>query len=189
VCLFVQDLFILVISSLLPSSQTTRSSGRNETDLLTVGCIPSHGGGVSHMLVITSSVRVIDGIHGNSSDLWPHVPLGLVLVVSNSCLEEGFVDPSSSSNKTNHGTSTGWNALLGSRGQSDPADRLIRVVTDDGGVVSRASSKDSPISYFCLHIANDGSLRHFTQQQRQQRIGARERHKQTQFRMCGSDVL
>merc|ERR1719228_975950 len=56
-------------------------------------------------------------VHGNTTHLWPAVPLHSVLVEGSAGLEDGLVDPSTSSNTSNHGTVGRGDNLLGARGQ------------------------------------------------------------------------
>jgi hypothetical protein len=61
------------------TSDETSSSGGDETSLLTGDGVSGDGRGLSDMLVVTSSVRVVNGVHGNTSSSGPRVPLRLEL--------------------------------------------------------------------------------------------------------------
>ena len=50
---------------------------------------------------------MFDGVHSNTSNLWPAVTLNLVFVVGTASLQERLVDTSTSSNNTNGGTASG----------------------------------------------------------------------------------
>ena len=52
---------------------------------------------MSNVLVVTSSVGMLDGVHGNTPHARPAVSLGLVLMVSTSSLEHGLVGTSTAS--------------------------------------------------------------------------------------------
>lgn len=52
------------------------------------------------MLVVTSSVGMLDGVHGYSSDTRPAVALGLVLVVGAAGLQQRLVGTSSAGDET-----------------------------------------------------------------------------------------
>ena len=56
----------------------------------------------------------------------------------------------------------GRNGLLDSRRKTDEGHGLIIRVTNDGGVVSTATSKATTIADLELDVAHDGSLRHLT---------------------------
>jgi hypothetical protein len=59
------------ILDLLSTTQQTSSSGSDETSLLTLCGITGDCRGFTNMLMITTTVRMIDGIHGNTTSLWP----------------------------------------------------------------------------------------------------------------------
>merc|ERR1719367_2624196 len=60
--------------------------------------------------------RRLHRIHGNTTHLWPAVPLHSVLVEGSAGLEDRLVDPATSSNTSNHGTVGRGDNLLGARG-------------------------------------------------------------------------
>lgn len=73
------------------------------------------------MLMVTSSVRMLNGVHAHTSDHGPSVPLCLVLEVGATGLQDGLVDPSASSNDPDHCPVGGWDNFLGSGWKLDPA--------------------------------------------------------------------
>jgi len=152
-------------SFLLSSAQTTGSSGGNETDLLTSRGISSDGRWVTNVLVVTSSVRMISGIHSHTSNSGPSVSLSLVLVIGNTGLQQRLVDSSSSSNEANRSSAGRVDGLLGTRWQTDSASFSIITVGNDGGVVTRAAGQGSSVSSLGLNVADDGTLRHHRQGQ------------------------
>lgn len=63
-------LFILVSASNdLSSSDPSGSSGSDETDLLTSAGSPPDGGGLADVLMVTSSVGMLHGVHSNTTNL------------------------------------------------------------------------------------------------------------------------
>jgi hypothetical protein len=58
----------------------------------------------TNVLVVTTSVRMLDWILGHTSYLWPAVTLDSVLVVGVTGLEKGLVGTATSSNDTNLST-------------------------------------------------------------------------------------
>lgn len=120
----------------LSSTNSSGTTGSDKTDLLSGTGISSDSRWMSNVLVVTSSVWMFDRVHSNSSDAWPAVSLGLVLVVRSSGLEEWLVGTSSSGNKSDHGAVGGLDDLLGSRWKTDTSLLGVRVVGNDGGVVS-----------------------------------------------------
>ena len=66
----VTDLFILVSASNdLSSSDSSGSSGSDETDLLSSAGSPPDGGGLANVLMVTTTVGMLHGVHGNSTNL------------------------------------------------------------------------------------------------------------------------
>ena len=53
------------------TTDKTSAAGSNETSLLTSRSATSNGGGVTNVLVVTTTVRVVDGVHGNTTSLGP----------------------------------------------------------------------------------------------------------------------
>ena len=60
-----------LILGLLRTTEQTRPSGSNETSLLTLGGVARDGRGFTDMLVVTTTVGMVDGVHGNTTSLWP----------------------------------------------------------------------------------------------------------------------
>merc|ERR1719158_2111864 len=131
------SLFVILSSTEhLSSSNSTSSSSSNKTDLLSGAGTPPDCGGLSNMLMITSSVRMFNGIHSNTTNLWPAVPLHFVFVVSTTSFQDWFVDTSTSSNKSDHGSVGRGDNFLGSGWQLDPGPVGVGVVGNHGGVVA-----------------------------------------------------
>ena len=70
-----------LILGLLGTAEQTCPPGGDETGLLTADGVARDGRGLSDMLVVTTTVRVIDGVHGNTTSTGPAVALGSELVV------------------------------------------------------------------------------------------------------------
>merc|ERR1719313_1309765 len=71
-------LLLVPVVHLLAPAELARAAGRNETHLLTRHRIAAHGRRVADVLVVTTTVRVLDGVHrppGTASrrtvDGWP----------------------------------------------------------------------------------------------------------------------
>ena len=63
------------------------------------------------MLVVTTTVGMLDGVHGHTTHLGPAVPLHLVFVVGTAGLQDGLVDTSTSGHDANGGTVGRWDDL------------------------------------------------------------------------------
>merc|ERR1719309_1674736 len=112
--------------------------------------------------MVTTTVRMLDGVHGHTTNLGPRVPLSLVLEVGSAGLQQRLVDSSSTGDDADHRAVAGRNRLLRSRWQFHFRPSHIRVVGDDGGVVAGSSGQFATISQFLLQLADDGSLGHGT---------------------------
>merc|ERR1712212_150079 len=112
--------------------------------------------------MVTATVRMLDGIHGHTTNLRPRVPLSLVLEVGSAGLQQRLIDSSSTGDDADHRAVAGRNRLLRSRWQFHFRPSHIRIVGDDGGVVAGGSGQFATISQFLLQLADDGSLGHGT---------------------------
>merc|ERR1711931_394630 len=110
--------------------------------------------------MVTTTVRMLDGVHGHTTNLRPGVPLSLVLEVGSAGLQQRLVDSSSTGDDADHRAVAGRNRLLRSRRQFHFRLVVIRVVGDDGGVVAGSSGQFAAISQLLLELADDGSLGH-----------------------------
>ena len=94
---------LLNLEILSTSSNETGSSGGNETSLLTARSVSGDGGGVTDVLLVTTTMRVIHGVHGNTSNSGPGTSaLGLPSVVGVSGLADGLVSSATAGNEADH---------------------------------------------------------------------------------------
>jgi hypothetical protein len=70
-----------LILGLLGTTEQTSSASGNETSLLTLGGVAGDRRGLTDMLVVTTTVRMIDGVHSNTTSLGPGVALDGELVL------------------------------------------------------------------------------------------------------------
>lgn len=52
------------------TAQATSAAGGNETDLLARGGPAGDGGRVANVLLVTTTVGVVHGVHGHTTNLW-----------------------------------------------------------------------------------------------------------------------
>jgi len=114
------------------------------------------------MLMVTTTVGMLNGIHSNTTNLGPAVSLGLVLVVGSTSLQHGFVNPSSTGNNSNHGAVSGGDDFLTSGRQLHSGTLCVRVVSDDSCVVTGGSGHLATVSTLLLKIADNGTLGHIS---------------------------
>jgi len=142
------------------TTDSTSTASSNETDLLARGSIAADSRGVTNVLVITTTVGMLDGIHSNTTNLGPRVALDAVLVVTAACLEHGLFGTTTTSNLADHGTAVAADNLLLARGELDTGDVGIGVVCNDDGIVTRAAGHGTTVTSALLDVADDGTFRH-----------------------------
>jgi len=147
--------FLLI---LLTTSNETSSSGTSETDLLTRGSELTDGRRVTDMLVVTTSVGMVHGVHGHTSDSGPHLPLGLEFVVLDSGLEDGLIGSSSSGDDADGGPTGALHGLSGTGGESESGLGAVLGVSDHGGVAPGGPGEGSSVSDVFLDVRDDGTL-------------------------------
>jgi len=150
----------LLVALVLGTGETTGSAGGDETDFATGRSVTTHGRGHTDVLMVTTTVRMLNRVHSNTTNLRPGVPLSLVFEVGSSGLEQRLVDAATASDDSDHGAVSGRNGLLGTRGQLDLGLILVRIVGNDGGVVAGSSGEFASVSQLLLQLADDGSLGH-----------------------------
>jgi len=151
---------IVFVCVLLSTTNPTGPPGGNETDLATSRRSSLDSGGLANVLMVTTTVGMLDGVHGHTTDLGPAVALDLVLVVSTASLQHGLVDPTASGDDADGGSVGRGDDLLGAGGQLDPGPLGVRVVGDDGGVVARGTGDAATVAGLLLEVADDGTLGH-----------------------------
>jgi len=147
-----------LILDLLGTAEKTRPPGRDETGLLTLCCLPGDGGCFTNMLMVTTTVRMVDGVHGNTTSLGPAVALGGELMLGSRGLEERLVCSATSCDDTNHTTGRAGEDLLGTGGELDTGLALVGVVANDGHVVSGGTAERTAVTRLVLDVGEDGTL-------------------------------
>jgi hypothetical protein len=153
-------IFSKLTGDLLCTTQKTGTSGSNETNLLTRGGITRDSRGVTNVLMVTTTVGVINRVHGNTTSLWPAVSLESVLVEGATSLEQGLINTTTAGNDTNRSTALVVEHLLGTRGKLDTGLAIFGVVSDNGGVVTRSTGKSTTITNLFFNVADNGTFGH-----------------------------
>ena len=109
--MFTGQISLLSLDDLTSSSDSTGSSGGNESDLLSSWGISSSGSWVTNVLMVTSSVRMLDWVHGNTSNSWPVPLLGMGSEVGSVGFKEWLVSSLTSSANSNHSSASALNGL------------------------------------------------------------------------------
>lgn len=117
------------------------------------------------MLMVTTTMGMLNGIHRHTTHLRPAVALHLIFVVRTSSLQDRLVDSSSAGNDSDHRAIGRRQNFLGARWELDASPLCVWVVGDDGGVVAGCAGKLSAIAGLLLNVADDGSFGHQTERQ------------------------
>jgi len=112
------------------------------------------------MLMITSTVGMFNGVHAHTTDLGPAVTFHLVLVVSTSSFQQGFVDTTSACNDTHTGPVERRDHFLDTTGQFDTSDIGILVMGHNGRITTRCTGQLSTVTTLLFDVADDCSLGH-----------------------------
>jgi len=145
---------------LLSTTQQTCPSSSDETRLLTLSSISRNGRRFTNVLMVTTTVRVIDRIHGNTTSLGPAVALDGELVLGARSLEQGLVGAATTSNNTDHTAGGAGDDLLGAGRKLDACLALVGVVADDGDVVARSAAEHTAVTGVLLYVGDNGTLGH-----------------------------
>ena len=85
------------------------------------------------MLMVTTTVWMLDWVHGDTSHSWPVVSLSLGLVPGVVGLQEWLVSSLATGAHTDHSSAAADDSLSGSRWKSDSGLlSVLRVADDDG---------------------------------------------------------
>ncbi len=151
---------LLLEKELAASSDGTGSLGGNKTTLLTAGSVSSGGRGVTDVLMVTTTVRMLDGVHGNTSDSGPVSLLGVGSVVGAVGTEHGLVSTLTAGDNTDHSSAATDDGLADARGESDTGLLAILGVADDDSGGAGGTGEASTVTEFGLNVGDDGTLGH-----------------------------
>ena len=111
------------------------------------------------MLLVTTTMRMVDGVHSNTSNSGPGTSaLGLPSVVGVTSLANGLVGSATASNDTDHGSAGAWDGGSGAGGESDSGLLAIVGVTDDDGGAAGSSGEGASVTSLGLAVGDDGTF-------------------------------
>ena len=125
---------LVLLENLSTTSDETSSSGSDKSALLSSGGVSSDGRWVTNMLMVTSTMRMLDWVHSDTSNSWPVLSLSSSLEPGVGSLEEWLVSSLSTSDDSDHGSAISTDSLSGSGRKSDSSlSSIIGVTNDDSG--------------------------------------------------------
>jgi len=136
----------------LATSDEAGSARSNETDLLAVWGGSGHSARVTDVLVVTTTMRVIDGVHRNTSHSGPLLLLCAVLEVRVVGLQDGLVGSLAASDDADHASAGALNGSSHTRWQPDASLLSVFGVTNDDGRAARCASEGSAVALLALKV-------------------------------------
>ena len=122
---------LVLLENLSTTSDETSSSGSDKSALLSSGGVSSDGRWVTNMLMVTSTMRMLDWVHSDTTDSWPVLSLSSGLEPGVGSLEEWLVGSLSTGDDSNHSSASSNDGLSGSGWESDSGLFAVIGVTDD----------------------------------------------------------
>jgi hypothetical protein len=154
-CLVGANFLVLVDTT----ANKTGSSGGNETNLLSRRSVSAASRSETDVLLVTTSVWMLDWVHSHTSNNRPHFPSSLVLVELLSGLENWLFNNTSRSNQSDHGSALSINGLSGTRWELYSGLAAVFSVTDDSGTDTAGSGIASSVSRVQFNVANCSTFR------------------------------
>lgn len=115
---------------------------------------------MTDVLMVTTTVGMLDGVHGDTSDTGPVVALCLLAVPRVDSLEEGFVASLATGADADHGSAGALDGLPLTGGELDTGDPALVGVTDDDGGGAGRTGETSAVSHLGLDVGDDRTLGH-----------------------------
>lgn len=154
-------LFVVTVPSTLDLSTTAETAGAaggDQADLLARGAVAGDGRGVTDVLMVTTTVRVLDGVLGNTTDLGPAVALDAEAVVGVTGLEDGLLNAATAGDEADAGAARGGDGLLLARGELEAGLAGLLVVGDDDAVVAGRLGEGAAVANLGFDVADDATF-------------------------------
>ena len=137
----------------------------SEFDCAVAYRIATHGRRVTNVLMVASTVRVLDGVHRHTADLGPAVPLHAVLVEGTASLQQRFVNAATAGDDAHRRARQGAHQLLLPRGQAKAGLASVLNVANDLSKAARRASVLGAVACGLLHLVNHRTGRHGLERQ------------------------
>jgi len=112
------------------------------------------------VLLVTTTVGMVDWVHGDTTHTWPSVSLGLVLPEGAAGLEQWLIGSLATSNDTNHSTASTLDGLSNTGWELDSGLGTIIGVTDDDSGGTGGSGEGATVTVLSLTVRDDGTFWH-----------------------------
>jgi len=115
---------------------------------------------VTNVLMVTTTMRMLDWVHGDTSDARPVALLGVGSVVRGVGAEHWLVGTLSTSNDANHSSAATHHGLTDARGHSDTGLSSVLGVADDDSGGAGGTGENATVSELGLNVGDNGTLGH-----------------------------
>jgi len=110
--------------------------------------------------MVTTTMGMLDGVHGNTSNSGPVSLLGVRLEVRVVGLEEGLVGSLAASDDTNHTSARALDGLTDTGRHSNTGLLAVLGVTDDDARVAGGAGDAATVTKLGLDVGDDGTFGH-----------------------------
>jgi len=111
------------------------------------------------VLLVTTTMRMVDGVHSNTSDSGPgSSSLGLPSVVGVSSLADRLVGSATAGNQADHGSAGAGHGGAGAGGKSHTGLLAVVGVADDDGGAAGGAREGASVTGLGLAVRDDGTF-------------------------------
>ena len=135
----------------------TGAAGGDQTDLLTRRGVARLRGRVTHVLVVTTTVRVLDRVHRHTTNLRPGVALHAVLVEGRAGLQHGLVNATATGDDTNNAAGAGGHFLACAGRELQHGLLAVFGVAHHDAARTRGASQGTTVTELVLDHAHDST--------------------------------
>jgi len=140
------------------TSSETSSSGGNKTDLLSWWGKSGDSCWVTNVLMVTTTVWMLDWVHSNTTNDWPVTSLDSVLVELDGSLQVWLFATTATCSDADHSTGVAVDGLSGTGGEDDTCLGTIVGVADDGCAATACSCELAGVASTLLDVHDDGTF-------------------------------
>merc|ERR1719188_1343512 len=144
----------------LAALEQTSAARCDQAHLRSGRSVAAAGRRVADVLVVASSVRVLNGVHGGTADLGPAVALDAVLVVVVASLQHRLVHAAASRHDAHDGAAGGGQRLPGARGHPNAGLPVVVGVAHHHAGRPRRARDPAAVGGLLLAHGDDGALWH-----------------------------
>lgn len=112
------------------------------------------------MLLVTTTMRMVDGVHSDTTDTGVVILLGMTLPPGSTSSEERLVRTLATGDNTDHSAAATHNSLTDTRGKTDTGLGEVFVVSNDNSGGTGGTGVAATVTKLCLNIADNSAFGH-----------------------------